>query len=71
MKEGKLVNREEAVYTPTNLRITWPAVMFAASRKDKVIGRIRILRDSTRTRKGFSQSGAPLGSSLAVKDLGA
>ena len=49
----------------------WPAVILAASRKDKVIGRARILTVSTSTRKGFSQSGAPPGRSPAVKVLGA
>ena len=34
-----------------------PALIFAASRKERVIGRIIILRDSTRTRKGFNQPG--------------
>lgn len=40
--------------------------MLAASRKDKVIGRTRILNDSTRTKKGLSQSGAPPGRIPAV-----
>ena len=49
----------------------WPAVMFAASRKERVIGRTIFLVVSIRTRNGFNQSGAPLGSSLAKKVYGA
>jgi hypothetical protein len=43
-----------------------PALILAASRKDKVIGRTIILTVSTRIKKGFSQSGAPLGRIPAV-----
>lgn len=39
----------------------WPALMFAASRNDKVSGRTVILVVSIRTRNGFNQSGAPSG----------
>jgi hypothetical protein len=46
-----------------------PALMFAASRNDRVIGRIMILVDSISTRKGFSHSGAPSGSRCAVVAL--
>ena len=38
-----------------------PALIFAASRNDRVIGRTAILVDSISTRNGFSQSGAPSG----------
>lgn len=38
-----------------------PAVMLAASRKDRVIGRTTVLIVSMRTRNGFSQIGAPSG----------
>jgi len=48
-----------------------PAVRFAASRKERVTGRTLILRVSTITRKGFSQSGAPLGRRPAMKEYGA
>lgn len=58
-------------YTPTRPRIIWPAVILAASRNERVIGRAIILTLSTSTRKGFNQSGAPPGSRLAVKVLGA
>lgn len=49
----------------------WPAVMFAASRKESVIGRTMFLVVSISTRNGLSQSGAPLGSKLAKKVYGA
>jgi hypothetical protein len=65
-----LVHIAEAVYVPISLRMTCPAVIFAVSRKDRVMGRTKILIDSTNTKKGFSQSGAPNGSSLAVNALG-
>jgi len=39
----------------------WPALMFAASRKDNVIGRTNVLTVSIRIRKGFSHEGAPPG----------
>lgn len=46
---------------PTTVRIKCPAQMLAVSRKARVRGRIRVLRDSTRTRKGARKLGAPLG----------
>jgi hypothetical protein len=58
-------------YVPTRDRTMWPAVMFAASRKDSVSGRTITLVDSIRTRNGFSQSGAPSGRKCAVDCLGA
>ena len=42
-------------------RTICPALILAASRNDRVMGRIAILRVSMITRKGFSQAGAPLG----------
>ena len=48
-----------------------PALMLAASRKERVIGRTEVLRVSTKTRGGLNQSGAPVGRRLAAKDLGA
>lgn len=48
----------------------WPAVIFAASRKHKVIGRIMILRVSIIIRGGESHSGAPLGKRLADDIVG-
>jgi hypothetical protein len=47
-----------------------PALMLAAKRNDRVRGRTRILVVSIRTRKGFSQSGAPSGRKWAVDFLG-
>jgi len=45
--------------------------MFAANRKERVIGRTAVLRVSTSVRKGFNQAGAPAGRSAAKKDVGA
>jgi hypothetical protein len=47
-----------------------PAVIFAANRNDKVIGRTRTLVVSIITRNGFSHSGAPSGKKWAVDFLG-
>lgn len=46
---------------------TCPALILAARRKDKVIGRSKILTVSISTRNGLSQSGAPEGSREAAK----
>lgn len=43
----------------------WPALIFAANRNDRVIGRTKILIVSTKTKNGFNQSGAPPGKILA------
>jgi len=47
-----------------------PAVIFAANRKDKVIGRTIILVVSIITKKGFNHSGAPSGRKCATDFLG-
>lgn len=47
-----------------------PALMLAARRKDKVIGRKENLEDSTAVRNGFNHAGAPLGRSEAIKVIG-
>lgn len=47
----------------------WPALMFAASRKESVIGRTMILDDSMSTKNGFNQSGAPSGRRCAIVAL--
>ena len=44
--------------------------MLAANRTDKVIGRSRLLRVSTKTRNGLSHAGAPAGSKCAKKGRG-
>lgn len=44
--------------------------MFAASRKDNVMGRTIILDDSINTKNGFSQFGAPSGRKCAIVALG-
>lgn len=48
---------------PTTVKIKWPAQMLAVSRNASVRGRIKVLSDSTRTKKGARKSGAPLGMS--------
>ena len=45
----------------------WPALIFAAKRKDRVAGRTEILIVSTITKNGLSHPGAPLGKKVAVK----
>jgi len=47
-----------------------PALILAASRNDRVIGRTAILVDSISTKKGFNQSGAPSGRRWAAVALG-
>lgn len=44
--------------------------MFAANRKDRVIGRTKILVVSISTRNGFSHSGAPSGKKWATDFFG-
>lgn len=58
-REGEIIIGVRSV--PTTVRIRWPAQILAVSRKARVRGRIKVLRDSTRTRKGARKSGAPLG----------
>ena len=57
-------------YTPTRVRTMWPALMFAASRTDSVIGRTKVLTVSIKMRKGFNHAGAPPGKSAARVDVG-
>lgn len=49
----------------------WPALILAANRKDKVMGRTPVLTVSIITRNGFNQSGAPAGKKCAAKEDGA
>ena len=51
-------------------RTMWPALILAANRKESVTGRTRVLNDSTITRKGLSQSGAPPGRSIPINREG-
>jgi len=55
---------------PIRFRTIWPALMFAARRNDKVIGRTRTLDVSIKIKNGLSQSGAPSGRKCAVLFLG-
>jgi hypothetical protein len=64
------LNTAAAQYTPTRLRTMCPALMLAASRKDRVAGRTMILVVSISTRNGFSQSGAPSGRKCATDAFG-
>lgn len=64
--ENRALAENRAIRTIT----MWPALILAASRNDSVIGRTENLDDSTITRNGFSQGGAPPGSSLAVNFIG-
>ena len=47
----------------------WPALMFAARRNERVIGRTATLVVSINTRAGLSQSGAPSGRKWAIDFL--
>jgi hypothetical protein len=64
-------NMQEDKDAPINLRIMCPAVMFAASRKDRVIGRTRILTVSIRIKAGDNQFGVLIGRRRAKVDFGA
>jgi len=54
---------------PIRLRTMWPALMFAARRNERVIGRTATLVVSINTRAGLSQSGAPSGRKWAIDFL--
>ena len=66
-----LKNKAEEPAIPINPKRIWPALILAASRNDKVINRTEILIVSVKTKKGFSQSGAPDGRKWATNFLGA
>jgi hypothetical protein len=57
-------------YSLINVSTMCPAVIFAASRKDSVIGRTIILVVSIITKNGFNHSGAPSGKKCATDFLG-
>ncbi len=57
-------------YSLIRVRTIWPAVIFAANRNDRVIGRTKILVVSIITRNGFSHSGAPSGRKCATDFFG-
>jgi hypothetical protein len=67
IKDNVELNIEALPYTPISVSTMCPAVIFAASRNESVTGRTMFLVVSIKTRNGFSQSGAPLGSRLAKK----
>src|ERR1700761_9827693 len=63
-------NSAFAEYSPRRPRTMCPALIFAASRNDRVRGRTVILVVSIKTRNGFSQSGAPSGRKCAMNIFG-
>lgn len=73
----KIINDEideyqaAAAYILISVKTMCPAVMFAANRNDRVIGRTKILVVSIITKKGFNHSGAPSGRKWAVDFFGA
>lgn len=70
MKDDILWNSAGTIYEPTRHNTTCPALMFAANRNDRVIGRTRILVVSISTRNGFNHVGAPSGSRWAINFFG-
>jgi hypothetical protein len=54
---------------PISLNTIWPALILAARRNDRVIGRTPTLVVSISTRNGLSQSGAPSGRKWAIDFL--
>lgn len=62
------VRRSEITYEPINAKTICPALIFAASRNDKVAGRTTVLIVSASVRKGFNQAGAPSGRRAAVNE---
>lgn len=76
LKHVSVINDKEvglillAAYIFTNPKIMCPVLILAASRKERVIGRTRILIDSIRTSAGASHLGAPDGSRFAANSFG-
>jgi hypothetical protein len=66
---GDIINEAEEKITVARVRRIWPAVMLAANRKDRVIGRRIILVVSISTRNGLSQPGEPSGRRCANEDI--
>jgi len=64
------VSKALAVNRAIRVITMWPALMFAASRKERVIGRTENLDVSTMTKNGFNQGGAPPGRSMAINFIG-
>ena len=63
------LNQAAAQYTPTNLRTICPALILAAKRNERVMGRTIILVVSINTKNGLSHSGAPSGRKWAFDAL--
>lgn len=64
--ENSDVKSAEVQYKEISLRTICPAVIFAANRNDRVIGRTKILVVSIITKNGFSHVGAPSGKKWAI-----
>lgn len=64
------VNNALAQYSLIKVSTICPAVILAASRNDRVIGRTDTLIVSISTRKGLSHSGAPSGRKWAIDFFG-
>ena len=62
--------REDIRNVLAKVSIICPALILAASRKDKIRGRIKFLKVSIITRNGFSQVGAPAGNKCAKNEEG-
>ena len=65
---GEVSSNEDTREEPSRASRIWPVLRLAASRKDKVSGRTRLLVISIISKNGFSQPGAPLGINLAKKE---
>jgi len=70
-EEIEEVNRAEERYVPINLKTICPALIFAARRNDRVIGRTIILTVSIITNGGHNHEGVLAGRRWAIVDLGA
>lgn len=60
----------EEAYVPSRTRTIWPALIFAASRNERVKGRESVLVVSTNARKGLNHPGVPRGTRLAMSAVG-
>ena len=64
------VNARDEAAIPIKPNTMCPALMFAASRNDRVIGRTAILTVSIIIRAGLNHPGAPEGSRCAINIFG-
>lgn len=66
---GNSLQDEVTIWLPSKVNKRWPAIIFAANRTDKVIGRIMFLIISMITIKGISAAGVPIGTKWARKSV--